>query len=227
MTKYAGSMLVILFSLICVQPTMAQRAAARTYFACVNSDLYVCVGIGSEVGCFHTTTSCAGHWLVSVGRKANIPDNPGVVHTLGVSDREAAEVLRIATELRQSDFHSYYRASDAMQSSLWRRAGLSSKGAIDISERKLAPWLLEGMSSGNFFPDTVERGSCPGDLYPNPKPGGGRNCYPCLGCTPCGNSYCSIYRIRLTTADLSPKLAQQGYTVKDGRLRPPTRAVDR
>ena len=34
-------------------------------------------------------------------------------------------------------------------------------------------------------PINTLQGGCPNGLYPN-----GSNCYPCLGCHPCGNTYC-------------------------------------
>ena len=221
MTRHSASMLLILSLLAGLQSAAAQgQPAARTFFGCVNSELYVCPEIDSSVVCYHTTNSCSGsaNWVVAVGR-AKLPDHPGFTHTPGVPAGIAAEVFKLARELKASDIRSYYRTNDAVQTAFLRRTGSSSLGTVTISDQQMSPWLLSGLPSSNL--SEAARGVCPGNLYPNPKKGGGTNCYPCLGCTPCGASFCSVTRIALTPADLSPALAQEGYTVHNGKLSPP------
>jgi hypothetical protein len=202
----------------------AQAVAAKTVFTCSGGTLFIDVPLsdGSWV-CYQTTSSCSGEWSFEVGFRANIPDKPGFTHTKNVSARRAAEVLRLATGLEQKGVHLFYRASDSIQKSFWRRAGLSPKGTVGISEKKLAPWLLAGMSSGNLSSGPVGAPGCPDGLYPNPQPGGGTNCYPCLGCTPCPppGQYCGLYRVTLKPSDLSAELATQGYTLRKGKIVPP------
>jgi hypothetical protein len=195
---------------------IAHDAAAGAYFGCINHQTYVCPTVGGEVHCYHVNHACNFNGVMYINRA----HKPGFTHTPRVSDRTAAEVVRIMAELRRSDVQFYFRATEAVYSSWLLRAGLSSQGTIDVSERKLPGWLQAGMASGTFSSGTVEAGSCSGNLYPNPRPDGKHGCYPCLACIPCGKEYCSI-RGRLTATDLSPELARQGYTVRNGRLRPP------
>jgi hypothetical protein len=213
---------MILRWLFCVisLSVIVNAATATTFFGCINHVTYVCPQIGGEVHCYQTTLSCNFRHVLYVNRAA-IPQTPGFTHTGSISDRNAAEILRISARLRESDLHFYFGATEAVFTSWLRRARVSPEGKVEVSERRLPAWLLAGMSSGEFLSGALEKRSCSEGFYPKQKPGGGRKCYPCLGCAPCGKEYCSIYKARLTTADLSPQLAKRGYTVKNNRLQVP------
>lgn len=193
----------------------AQSASARAVFTCTGGSLFIDVQLsdGSWV-CYQTTTACAGEWSFDIARASILP-SPGVRHPRSVPAKRAMDVLRIASTIRPSDTTITHRVSDTMQSSFQRRSKLQPQGTITISDQRLSPWTRVALS-GKVPNGSRTQAKCGAGLYPN-----GNKCYPCLGCHPCGDSYCDNGNARLTTADLSTELARRGHKVVDGRIKPP------
>jgi hypothetical protein len=198
-----------------------RNTSARAEYTCSGGKFFIDVQSSDGTWtCWATNLTCSGEWTYTVERRADVPNPPGYRRSSNIPAARVSEIARMVAILRKEDVIFAYRASDRLLSSYHRR-GRFATGTLTFSSSSVAHWLSAGLDSGNFGNGSSSKGVCPGDLYPNPKPGGGTNCYPCLGCAPCGDSYCSIYRIGLTQDDLSSSLEQEGYAVKNKRITRP------
>lgn len=167
------------------------------------------VGSGSYIG-----TQSVSNAGTTSGATVAPSDSYGGVARKPNNAPTSQEVLALLQKVKQSDLKLYYKAPSSVADAFKKRVSwpTASKGHITIPSDIPAP-TFPGPLSG-----PVMRGICPGNLYPNPQPGGGTACYPCLGCHPCGDSYCSNSNLLLKRGDLAPALLNKGYTISSGRI---------
>jgi hypothetical protein len=213
--KFLLSLLLLVGMFLCASIRADARQAGYT---CTGGHLYFEVqGSDGSWTCMELAGGCpvGQEWSIYYNIRAIRPRGNQTVYQPANTDE--AQALTRLRNLKESDITQFYRATNAVLNSYHRRANFpKARKAAVLFEDELPKWLVNVYVTG-IPPEVVAKGSCPGDLYPNPKPGGGHNCYPCLGCTPCGDSYCSLYRV-FTNDDLSPALVSEGYFVRGGRI---------
>ena len=224
------------------------QATARQSITCTGHHLYVeqTLPDGSEA-CYEVVGGCNGEWTYS-WLVANNPVGPngkdlamGATHDvstvfrqapgaaektdqrepLGATGKTGAQMPAVGEpdvaraklqSLKQSDLKLFYKAPAGVVAAFKRRAGWPTtvKGPISIPTGTGPTYPTGDVVVA--FKQTSQ--AAPQKTYP---PHG----YPCLGCHPCPPDYCDDANRAMTAQDLSPELAAQGYTVKDGKIKSP------
>ncbi len=223
------------------------NAHAKTTLTCTGGHFFIDVQLSDGTWvCWEATTSCSGEWSYTIERAntGGVGTGRGITPTNAAAavsatsrrqpvpasfagqpntpaDPQSSNALSILTHLRQTDLKLSYRVSDSMRTAYLNRVHRQVRGPITVSNEQLQPWLAAGLSSGNIAPSPQAFGICPGSTYPNPQPNGTTACYPCLGCHPCGDSFCDNGNAIFNRADLSPNATVLGYKVESGKIVPP------
>jgi len=170
--------------------------------------------------CYWMNQPCKGEWSYYWAALSRRPG--GTASTVQQSSNlrqiapdEKTQRLLLIQNLEQSDIKLSYRVPASVLAAYRKRAHFPVRESVIVYEDQLPQWLrtMTERPSGA----AAMNGICPGGLYPNPLPGGGTACYPCLGCHPCGDSYCSNFSA-FASGDLAPVLAQKGYAISNGKI---------
>jgi hypothetical protein len=238
-------LLLASFVVIIVASTNAQ---AKTIITCSGGHTFIDVQLSNgEWSCWEATTSCSGEWSFTIERANTgiIVNGGGTTPTTATTavpatsrrqpipssfagqqpntpiDPQSSNALSVLTHLRQTDLKFSYRVPDSMHTAYLNRVHRQPRGTVTVSYEQLQPWLAAGLSNGNIAPTPQAFGICPGSTYPNPLPNGTTACYPCLGCHPCGDSFCDNGNAIFNQADLASNATALGYKVAGGKIVPP------
>lgn len=200
-----------------------QAYAVPANYTCTGGHLYLEVqGSDGTWNCWEIAGGCGGEWSVGFDLRSYGNKPADQLATRKTAPDAQTQALTSLKNLKETDLLRFYRTSTAVLAAYRRRANFPrARQTVIIFKEDLAPWLVTLIQRGTL-PASASRGICPGDLFPNPKSDGTTGCYPCLGCHPCGDTFCDNKNtVALTNADLSSALAAQRYFVKDGKIHGP------
>jgi hypothetical protein len=220
---------------------VSSQAAAMTTMTCTGKHLYIEVEMPDHTwSCYEIVGGCNGEWSYSWRiasptpqpthstrdlNKNDLNKNSAATARTAQADGPNEKVVHILGPLKPSNVKDLFHVSDAMLQRYHKqmRGWPQTTNLGDLPGGDIPKWVTELSVTGTVPLSARAAGAaavCSPPLYPNPLPGGGTACYPCLGCHPCGDSYCgNVYA--LTGADISPIMASQGYAVIDGKIQKP------
>lgn len=192
---------------------------ARESVTCSGGRLYLeqTLPNGEEL-CWDTGLTCGGEWTYSwlIVKNTGDTSTANTTSTARVApNSELQEATRLLQSVKKTDLKLYYKAPSSVVQAFKERASWPTR---DKGPIKLPP-------------------NSPGPTFPDPPPieakakGYPPHGYPCLGCEPCPppqGTYCDTTWKKntnrnkaptpLTSKDLSPELAKQGYSVEGGKI---------